>query len=164
MVIVGSAVDTDKEYEQSLHRLACELGVEEQVLFLGQRSDTVEITTELTISCLASNREPLGRVILEAHILGCPVVASDNGGPAEIIEDERTGLLFSATSSDASDRLANQVIRLLRDPLLRSRLAGAANEKIKVTFAGLEHVRRQESLILALCQRNELRKQINQTR
>jgi glycosyltransferase involved in cell wall biosynthesis len=159
-VIVGSARDSEKEYEDFLHRLTCDLGVEERVVFLGQRKDTIEITTELTVSCLTSDREPLGRVILEANLLGCPVVASNTGGPSEIIEDGRTGLLFPATASDASDQLAKQIVRLLKDPNLRKKLAQAGKEKMEVTFASMEHVHRQEACILGLCYSRSIQKQI----
>ncbi|HVN56633.1 MAG TPA: glycosyltransferase family 4 protein [Anaerolineaceae bacterium] len=159
-VIVGSARETEKTYEESLHRLVHELGLERQVTFLGQRQDVVEITTELAISCLTSDREPLGRVILEANIIGCPVIASDRGGPAEIIEDGRTGLLFPTSGADASSLLADRICCFLADPFLRTRLATAAREKIGVTFAGIDYVRRQEEIILSLYHSRQLSKQI----
>jgi glycosyltransferase involved in cell wall biosynthesis len=57
--------------------------------------------------------ETFGRTILEAFARGTPVVASRLGAMAELVEDGRTGLLF--TPGDPAD-LAGKVRRLLADP------------------------------------------------
>lgn len=67
--------------------------------------------------------EPFGMVALEAMALGTPVVASDVGGLAEIITDDATGLLV--TPGDPLP-LAAAIGRVLRDPVLATRLAEAA--------------------------------------
>ncbi|HEX2980151.1 MAG TPA: glycosyltransferase family 4 protein [Anaerolineaceae bacterium] len=146
-VIVGSAQEREKDYENEVKRLAVELGVEDKVSFMGQRKDTIELTCDLTISCVTSDREPLGRVILEAALVGCPVVVPDTGGPAEIVDDEVTGLKFSSIQPDGHIQLARQIVRLLQNPRLRQALASAAEEKISSTFAGSLYVRTQEEYI-----------------
>lgn len=143
-VVIGSAQDREKPYEESLHRLAADLGVQEQVQFLGLRKDAVELTSELTVSCLASGREPLGRVVLEAHLMNVPVVVPDRGGPAEIVENGVTGLHFNSIAADAEKQLASQVIRLLKDPSLAQCLAARAQEHVLSTFANRKHVQIQE--------------------
>jgi glycosyltransferase involved in cell wall biosynthesis len=142
--IVGAAEPRDMGYEQELHRLVDSLGLREFVAFMGQRNDAIEITTELAISALTSTREPLGRVILEAHLLGTAVVAPGNAGPAEIVQDGVTGLLFDPLASDAVDQFARQVLRLLKDPGLRHNLAENGRHAISQTFAGREHIAIQE--------------------
>jgi len=150
-VLVGAAQEREKEYEISLHRLADSLGIGNRLEFLGQRNDAVELTSEFTVACLASGREPLGRVILEANLLGVPVIVPDTGGPAEIIENEVTGLHFSSSSPDSSGRLAQQIIRLLKNPELRDCLVDKARDRILHTFASHRHVEIQEELIDQLC-------------
>jgi glycosyltransferase involved in cell wall biosynthesis len=150
-VVIGTAQEREKAFEAQVRALAKELGVEEQVAFLGQRRDAVELTSEFTISCLASGREPLGRVILEANLLNIPVVVPDTGGPAEIVEDKETGLYFASQAPDAHIQLARQVIRLLKDSDLRDCLASNARKRIFNTFASLRHIQIQEDLIERLC-------------
>jgi glycosyltransferase involved in cell wall biosynthesis len=60
--------------------------------------------------------------VCEAQVAGLPVVATDVGGVSSLIEDERTGLL--CTLNPVS--IAQQALRLLRDPVLRQRLATQA--------------------------------------
>ncbi len=150
-VIVGSAQPRERHYEEKVIQLAAELGIDGQVAFLGQRQDVVELTSELSVSCLVSGREPLGRVILEAQLLGVPVIAPDTGGPAEIVENEVTGLHFPSQSADAEIQLSRQIIRLLKDTDLRDCLAHKARESVFTSFASHKHVRIQEEFIEQLC-------------
>lgn len=151
-VIIGSAQEREKKYERNVQTLASSLGLDGVVAFLGQRKDAVALTSEFSIACLTSGREPLGRVILEAQLLGIPVIVPDIGGPAEIVEDEITGLQFSSLSDNAAEQLSQQTIRLLQDPLLCSSLIKNGQEHVLSTFANLKHVRIQEDYIDELCE------------
>jgi glycosyltransferase involved in cell wall biosynthesis len=146
-VVVGGSQITEKDYEDQLKQLASKLGVQDKVVFMGPRKDAIEIISELSVSCLTSSREPLGRVILEAHLIHCPVIAPDTGGPPEIVEDEVTGLLFSSTEPNSAQELATRILRLLMDSNLRGRLTAKASERIHTTFAGVKHVREFENLL-----------------
>jgi glycosyltransferase involved in cell wall biosynthesis len=76
--------------------------------------------------------EPFGLVVIEAMAVGCPVVAPRAGGPAEIIDDEETGLL--APMGDPAG-FAERVIRLLTDAPRRAALADAARRRVAERFA-----------------------------
>ncbi|HZW03211.1 MAG TPA: glycosyltransferase family 4 protein [Anaerolineaceae bacterium] len=154
-VIVGDAEDRSLDYQAELHALVDSLGLGDVVAFMGNRKDAIEITTELAVSCLASTREPLGRVILEAHLLGTPVVVSDRGGPAEIVTAGETGLMFDPTAPDAVEQLAAQVVRLLRDPELRRCLTENAQQTINETFAGRRHIEIQQAFFERLAGQKE---------
>jgi glycosyltransferase involved in cell wall biosynthesis len=144
--IIGAAQPKEKPYEEQVKLLATELGITDKVAFLGLRKDVIELTSEFTIACLTSSREPLGRVILEAQLLGVPVIVPDAGGPAEIVENEVTGLYFPSNETGSAELLACRVIRLLEDADLRDCLANKARERVLTTFASQKHVRIQESL------------------
>lgn len=75
-----------------------------------------------------SRYEPFGMVILEGMIHGLPIVASDVGGPAEILEHGRTGLLF--TPKDV-DELTESLVRVVCDGSLRRGLGAAAAEEAR---------------------------------
>ena len=93
--IIGAAQPKEHHYELALKKMVQDLGLGGKVAFLGQREDARELISELAVLCLPSRNEPLGRVLLEAQLAGCPVVGASSGGIPEIIEDGVTGLLFS---------------------------------------------------------------------
>ena len=67
-------------------------------------------------------------VVLEGMLHGLAIVACDVGGPAEILEHGRTGLLVPPRNAAA---LAAAVLRLVEDPDLRRSLATAAAEEVR---------------------------------
>lgn len=87
--IVGSAADTRVKY---LKRLADKIGVDNQIEFAGN------IPYESVMNCYAKADlfahpgiwpEPFGRTILEAMQSGLPVVATNLGGPKDVIQNEK---------------------------------------------------------------------------
>jgi glycogen(starch) synthase len=72
--------------------------------------------------------EPFGMVILEGMLHGLAIAAADVGGPAEILEDQRTGVLFPARNAEA---LADALISLLLNPRYRYRLGIAAADEVR---------------------------------
>src|SRR5437773_6241199 len=71
--------------------------------------------------------EPFGMVILEGMLHGLPIVASAIGGPAEILEHERTGLLFPPRDVEA---LACALLRFVENPAQRRNIGTAAVEEV----------------------------------
>ena len=86
------------------------LGLSEAMTPLGFRSDALAIIAAADLFVLPSLAEPFGLALLEAMALGKPVVATCAGGPLEIVEEGRTGLLVPPSSPD---RLADAIGRLL---------------------------------------------------
>jgi len=83
----------DGEEFEEMKELARELSVSEFVLFLGMRTDVYDILRVGDVFLLPSRWEGLPIVLLEAGLLGLPVIASDTYGNREIIGD-RNGILF----------------------------------------------------------------------
>lgn len=79
---------------QSLYPLAYELGVEQNVEFLGFITDEQRdcLYQVVDAAIFPSLYEPFGIVALEAMAHGCSVIASDTGGLAEVVEHETSGL------------------------------------------------------------------------
>jgi len=71
--------------------------------------------------------EPFGLVVLEAMAAGRPVIASNIGGPADIVRDEETGLLVPPGDPRA---LRAALARLIADPALRARLGAAGQIRV----------------------------------
>jgi glycogen synthase len=72
--------------------------------------------------------EPFGMVVLEGMLHGLAVAAANVGGPAEILDHDRTGLLFPARDAPA---LGRNIARLARDHRLRQRLGRAAAARVR---------------------------------
>lgn len=92
LIIIGSAEDND--YENELHRLAKEIGVEERIIWKGWQSDPWSYAEECDAVCLPSLYEGFPLTALEALAHGIPVIASRTTGIGEIIEEGVTGYTF----------------------------------------------------------------------
>jgi glycosyltransferase involved in cell wall biosynthesis len=123
-VVVGEAMFGEQSYAHALRELANELGIGQRVEFTGFREDIPEVLARLDVLVHASTiPEPFGQVVVEGMAAGLPVVASDGGGPAEIITDAVDGVL---SPPGDIEELAAALRRLADDPALRVRLGRQA--------------------------------------
>ena len=93
--------------------LAKQLGVENQVKFLGYRTDMMEIMAASDIFVMPSFREGVPRALLEAMDLGLPCVGSNTRGIRELIgENGEGGYVCDPRSADtfaaAFEKLATE--------------------------------------------------------
>lgn len=123
------------------------LGLEEVVAVVGHRSDVPAVLAGLDVLVCPSEEEPFGMIVLEALAAGVPVVASDSGGPVEILEHGRSGLLFPTRSADG---LAAAVLRLLGDPSLRRRLAEEGRRRVRSAYSSGRYARDVEAVYASL--------------
>jgi glycosyltransferase involved in cell wall biosynthesis len=117
----------DGPLRDAIESLARDCGVASNLHFLGERADATRLMQAADFLVLPSHFEGLSNALLEAMAAGCPVIASAVGGSVELIEHERTGLLFP---SDDAGALAVAIERMA-DPSLRSRLAHAARQYVE---------------------------------
>jgi glycosyltransferase involved in cell wall biosynthesis len=75
-----------------------------------------------------STTDTFGNVVLEAQVSGLPAIVSDRGGPQEIIDPDRSGLVVELSETEGVDRLAGAMARLVADADLRASMASAALE------------------------------------
>jgi colanic acid/amylovoran biosynthesis glycosyltransferase len=117
----------------SLEALAKELGLLDAVTFTGRlpEEDTLAEIAGSDLLVLPSFMEGLPIVLMEAMAAGVPVIASRVAGIPELVEDDKTGLLFTPSNWD---ELASRIDCLLGDEALRTRLAEQAKEKIASEF------------------------------
>ncbi|MGE5498045.1 MAG: N-acetyl-alpha-D-glucosaminyl L-malate synthase BshA [Syntrophothermus sp.] len=91
-------------------RLARELGINKDVLFLGKQDGLVEILNSSDLFLLPSQSESFGLSALEAMSCGVPVISTSVGGLPELVNHNETG--FIAEIGD-TDRMARYAIDLL---------------------------------------------------
>jgi glycosyltransferase involved in cell wall biosynthesis len=119
-------------YRAELEVLVRQLGVEENVIFTGFRTDVSQLMNAMDVYTMPSLYEPLGMVYLEAMALQKPVVALRSGGVPEVVVDGETGFL---TEPGDVPGLSEAILKLLRDPQLRRRFGEAGRRRVEVDLA-----------------------------
>ena len=99
---------------------------------LGFVDDVEPYLAAADLFVLSSHLEGLCTSLLDAMLLGVPVVATRAGGVPDVVADGETGLLVEPRDSDA---LAGAVVRLSRDAALRAALAAAAGRRVRDCFS-----------------------------
>jgi glycosyltransferase involved in cell wall biosynthesis len=102
------------------------LGVDHVVRFVGVQPDPVDWFALLDVFVLPAREDPFPLVCLEAASVGVPIVAFDNGGMPELLE-QGCGLVVSYP--DVTD-FAEKVQELLRDPGRRRRMGERGMELV----------------------------------
>jgi glycosyltransferase involved in cell wall biosynthesis len=142
--VIGGGVDAFPGYPSELHEAVRQVGGEGRIMFLGQRKDVPHVIAGLDVLVHASvEPEPAGAVIVEGMVMGKPVVATNIGGPPEVIEDGQTGFLVPPGSPEA---LTEKILLLIRNPELRLRVGQSALEFVKANFSLERDSRRLEAV------------------
>ncbi len=120
----GTLFGLEPHYKSELETLADNLGVTDQVRFLGHRDDIGALYAACDMTLHTSrDPEPYGLVVAEGRSHGCTIIASDAGAIPEQIKDGENGLLVAPNDPDA---LAHAMLRLTHDSELRHKLGEAA--------------------------------------
>jgi glycosyltransferase involved in cell wall biosynthesis len=126
VIVGGDSYGLSPDYAASLPMLISQLGLDGAVTLVGEVADAMPYIEQLDVLVNASDAEPFGIVLLEAMAAGVAVVAVDAGGPRDIVEHARTGML--ARSGDPAD-LAAALEPLLGSRALRHELGERGRER-----------------------------------
>jgi glycosyltransferase involved in cell wall biosynthesis len=127
--IVGAAFEVS--YKGRLEKMVQEMNLEEQIHFMDFYDNPIELMSCFDCVALTTKNETFGLVLIEAMHAGVAVIGSNEGGVPEIIDHEKTGLLFESWNSDA---LAIAIRRLYEDEAYRKQLALAGQSKAREKF------------------------------
>lgn len=130
LVLVGEGPEQER-----LEALAAKLGLAGQVIFAGFQQTPLAWVAAMDVLVLASAKEGLPRVILEAMLLGRPVIASDIVGSRELVDNGHSGLLYPYGDEAA---LGRHLVTLLTDGALRQRWGEAGRTRVLQEFS-IEH-------------------------
>lgn len=111
--------------KQRYQALAKKLGVDKQVSFLGYVPTPDDYVASMDVFVHASYHEAFSLAIIEAAMLGRPIVATGVGGTPEII-DSKCGILIKPKNSE---EITNAVSALLKNKAQREKLGEAAKRK-----------------------------------
>ena len=135
--------EVDKGIGPGLVDLVRRLGLEGQFRFLGFRPDVAAILSDLDLFVLSSTSEGLSIATIEAMAAGKPVVVTRSGGPEEVVDDGRTGLLVPPANPEA---LAATMGELLRNPALAAAISQNARNEVRNRFSLAKMVGEYEAL------------------
>lgn len=141
-VIVG-----DGPKMEELQSEAKELGIQENILFIGHRNDVQLIQSMIDIQAFPSLWEGTPLTIFEAMAMGLPIVSTGVDGLGEVLEDGKSALIVPPAESKA---LADAIVRLLQDRNLALSLASGARESGR-KYDISQTVRNMETLYDELC-------------
>ncbi len=139
MVVVGAGPEHDKLLQQARHDK-----ISDHVLFTGFRNNALDYLSAFDVFILASKSEGLPRVVLEAMLVNTAVIGSNVTGTAELIEDNRTGLLFDYGDTST---LFKHMQHLWQDASLRQSLVRQANAHVKAHYAIENYVAQVETIV-----------------
>jgi len=144
LFVVGDVVlEANEPFARSLKARVAAEGFSRHVDFLGWREDAVLITSVMDILVHASVTEGVPKAVLEALGQGVPVIATDVGGTADVVQRGRTGILVRP---GAPAELADALVALCNDGALRRELGmrgrALVHEKYSIgkNVAALEEV------------------------
>ena len=125
---VGDGEDLD-----ACEQLADELQLGHRVKFHGRqsRARVEQFYRESDVFLFPSFREPSGNVVFEALSHGLPVITTDRGGPAFVVNEESGIRLPAQTPDQLATDLAEAIRRVVADSELRQRLSQGALARVQ---------------------------------
>jgi len=131
-VIVGAPFAGNEDHLKILQDRVRQLALEQQVVFTGEVNDLAEVFHAIDVEVLTSaHPEPLGNVVIEAMACRKPVIATNIGGPPEMIEEGISGLLVPPADPEA---LAQAMRVLIGDPDRCRSMGEAGNQRFLEKF------------------------------
>lgn len=106
------------ELLEETKQLACELGVDRNIVFYGFKQNPMKILQSAKVMVMTSDREGTPMVALEAMALGIPIVSTPVDGMCKLVDNGVTGYL-----QDDELMFANRVVSIINDDKLREQLS-----------------------------------------
>lgn len=147
--IAGDVYIGEEEIKKELEEYISEKKLDKVVKLLGQVNNMSEFYADIDIFVLPSIQpEPFGLVVIEAMEYGLPVIATNHGGPVEIITEGEEGYLVDYKDAN---QMANRIIELVSDPDKRRYMGENARNKKRKEFSVNTMVERIEKIFKEVC-------------
>lgn len=130
--VVGDHSDSSRAYLDEIRTLISGSQLEHRFTLTGYREDVERLYVAMDIIVHASiEPEPFGMVIPEGMAAKKPVIATDAGGPSEVIESGIDGILVPPGNIE---KMSAAIVDLADDPAKRRRIGEAGYRKAKARF------------------------------
>ena len=116
---------------QQSQKVSAELGLTEQIEFLGHVANMPELLAKHQIFVLSTHYEGMPLALIEAMASGCACIGTDVVGVREVIEHGVTGLLVPENNAQA---IADAIAMLLNNPEKAENLGTAARAAVQQHF------------------------------
>lgn len=123
------------------------LGIEERLHMPGLKTDVKPYFSAMNIYMMSSIFEGLPIALLEAMSCGCAIISTTAGGVAEVVEQDKSGLLCNV---DEYTKLVDYSIQLFQNPNHRQALATGARSRVEADFSINKMAKQLEALYLYL--------------
>jgi len=144
--VFGDAELRHREYADAVRSAAGE-EVDRTVFFHGACGDSIDRLADYDVFVVLGKEQGCPNALLEALAAGLPCIANDDGGTAEQIVDQRTGLLLPDRRPGA---LAAAIVGLLRDRAFAEQLGRAGRDHVHKMFSMEAMTARYASLFASL--------------
>lgn len=150
-VVFLIAGEGEEKYKEELVKLSINLGLKEEIIFIGFRKDIPEIINlcDVIVNC-SVEPESFARTVIEAMSCGKPIISTNLGGPNEIISNSNDGFLVPLKA----DVIAERIIELLINPELYNKITFNALDKVKKKFNLNQQISKLEKLYIELYEKN----------
>lgn len=146
--IAGDVYQGEEYLKEELINYIRDKKLNETIQLLGQVDDMDNFYSGLDIFVLPSIQpEPFGLVVIEAMRAGLPVIATNHGGPVEIISEGVDGYLVDYTSAE---QMANRIMELLDDKEKREYMGKKGKEKERNLYSVTIMVDKIEKILMNL--------------
>jgi len=129
VVFVGDILDSTLNeavmYKELVEERAKRDDLKDHVRFLGWQENIPQLMRAADIVVTPSNYETFSMTTIESMAIGTLVIATSSGGPSEIIQDEKTGILIPTKSPSL---LAKAIRKALSHPSKSIEIASKAKE------------------------------------
>lgn len=115
-----------------LEKDIAERGLQGRFVLAGFRSDVMSFLPNLDLAVMSSYTEGLPVILLETGAAGVATVATAVGGIPEVVDNAHTGFLVAPGDAAA---LAQRIVTLLDDELMRQKMGQAARQRIRREFS-----------------------------
>lgn len=130
------------DFAQRLEQRAVERGLGDRFLLPGCQSDVPSVLAAADLFVLPSRSEGMSNALIEAMAAGCPIVATDVGGNAEVLAHGEAGLVVEPKPS----AIRAAVETLLRQPQQAGQIATRARDRAEQEYSFATMLRRTVSL------------------
>lgn len=132
-LLVGGVYDGQVHHLERLRRLASDAGLAQRVVVWDYRADVAGVLAALDVFVQPSTApDPFPTTVLEAMASAKPVVATDHGGPSEMVVDGVTGFLVPPGDAVV---MAERIAALLADAGLREVMGTAGRRRVEREFS-----------------------------
>jgi len=142
-ILVGDGPDKSK-----LSNLVKKLGLEQQVYFLGQRTDVPNIMSGVDCMIQPSLTEAFPLVLVESLMAECYIIASDVGGAAEILNNGKYGALINPGDLWPIIKAIKTFLEM--DPEMKAKIIKEGQKHAIENYSIEKSVKKTEQLYLSL--------------